>query len=202
MTSKTSIFSRARRKNNGPPDRQEETHKKYIIHFTEIQFSPVLPSSAQFSRVFPSFHQFCRVFLLISSSSTQFRPVLPSFLQFSPVLSFPQFCPISRTSFQFSFFATSYSDTHTHRSFQMLEVATTLMNHSTKTTPGTCKILYITKREKPQHLYTTESRFEKHSCLTTTQCALFVNRSIYCYIGIIFRILANVVCRKLCNWCC
>ena len=84
----------------------------------------------------------------------------------------------------------------------MLEVATTLMNHSTKTTPDTCKILYITKREKPQHLYTTESRFEKHSCLTTTQCALFVNRSIYCYIGIIFRIIANVVCRKLCNWCC
>ena len=51
MTSKTSIFLRARRKNGGAPDRQEETHKKYIIHFTEIQFSPVLPSSAQFCLV-------------------------------------------------------------------------------------------------------------------------------------------------------
>ena len=106
MTSKTSIFLRARRKNNGPPDRQEETHKKYIIHFTEIQFSPVLPSSAQFSRVFPSFHQFCWVFLPISSSFTQFRPVLPSFAQFSSIFtSFAQFCPVSRKLFQFFDFA-------------------------------------------------------------------------------------------------
>ena len=63
MTSKTSIFLRARRKNDGPPDRQEETHKKYIIHFTEIQFSPVLPSSAQFCPVLPSFSQFYPVFI-------------------------------------------------------------------------------------------------------------------------------------------
>ena len=86
------IFLRARRKNNGPPDRQEETHKKYIIHFTEIQFSPVLPSSAQFCPVFPSFIQFSSVLLSFSSNFTQFRPVSPSFAQFCPVL--PSFFPV------------------------------------------------------------------------------------------------------------
>ena len=86
---------RVRRKNNGPPDRQEETHKKYIIHFTEIQFSPVPPSSAQFCPVFPSFIQFSSVLLSFSSNFTEFRPVLPSFAQFCAVLpSFAQFCPV------------------------------------------------------------------------------------------------------------
>ena len=107
---------RVRRKNNGPPDRQEETHKKYIIHFTEIQFSPVLPSSAQFCPVFPSFIQFSSVLLSFSSNFTQFHPVSPSFAQFCPVLpsfpqflpvlpSFAQFCPVSRKLFQFLDFA-------------------------------------------------------------------------------------------------
>ena len=96
MTSKTSIFLRARRKNNGTPDRQEETHKKYIIHFTEIQFSPVPPSSAQFCPVFPSFIQFSSVLLSFSSNFIQFRPVSPSFAQFCPVLpSFLQFSPVN-----------------------------------------------------------------------------------------------------------
>ena len=164
----------------------------------------IFSSFAQFCPVFPSFHQFCWVFLPISSSSTQFRPVLPSFAQFSSIFHSFEFSPVllNFSDVLSVFFFCNELFWHIHRSFQMLEVATTLMNHSTKTTPDTCKILYITKREKPQHLYTTESRFEKHSCLTTTQCALFVNRSIYCYIGIIFRIIANVVCRKLCNWCC
>ena len=95
MTSKTSIFLRARWKNDGAPDRQEETHKKYIIHFTEIQFSPVLPSSAQFCPVFPSFPQFSSVLLSFSSNFIEFHPVSPSFAQFCPVLpSFPQFLPV------------------------------------------------------------------------------------------------------------
>ena len=97
MTSKTSIFLRARRKNNGPPDRQEETHKKYIIHFTEIQFSPVLPSSAQFCPVFPSFIQFSSVLLSFSSNFTQFRPVSPSFAQFC--LVFSSFLQLTFTKF-------------------------------------------------------------------------------------------------------
>ena len=102
MTSKTSIFLRARRKNAGPLDRQEETHKKYIIHFTEIQFSPVLPSSAQFCPVFPSFIQFFSVLLSFSSNFTQFRPVSPSFAQFCPVLpSFAQFCAVLPSFAQF-----------------------------------------------------------------------------------------------------
>ena len=103
MTPKTLIFLRARRKNNGTPDRQEETHKKYIIHFTEIQFSPVLPSSAQFCPVFPSFIQFSSVLLSFSSNFTQFRPVSPSFAQFCPVLpSFLQFYPIFISFAEFS----------------------------------------------------------------------------------------------------
>jgi len=53
---------RVRRKNNGPPDRQEETHKKYIIHFNEIQFSRLLPSSAEFSPVFLGFIKFAEFF--------------------------------------------------------------------------------------------------------------------------------------------
>ena len=92
---KVIIFLNARRKNNGPPDRQEETHKKYIIHFTEIQFSPVLPSSAQFCPVFPSFPQFSSVLLSFSSNFIEFHPVSPSFAQFCPVfLNFYQFCPV------------------------------------------------------------------------------------------------------------
>ncbi len=103
MTSKTSIFLRARRKNDGPPDRQEETHKKYIIHFTEIQFSPVLPSSAQFCPVFPSFIQFSSVLLSFSSNFTQFHPVSPSFAQFCAVLpSFAQFSKFCQIFFNFS----------------------------------------------------------------------------------------------------
>ncbi len=103
MTSKTIIFLRARRKNNGPPDRQGETHKKYIIHFTEIQFSPVLPSSAQFCPVFPSFIQFSSVLLSFSSNFTEFRPVLPSFAQFCAVLpSFAQFSKFCQIFFNFS----------------------------------------------------------------------------------------------------
>ena len=106
MTSKTSIFLRARRKNDGSPDRQEETHKKYTIYFTEIQFSPVLPSSAQFCPVFPSFPQFSSVLLSFSSNFIEFHPVSPSVAQFSSIFtSFAQFCPVSRKLFQFFDFA-------------------------------------------------------------------------------------------------
>ena len=164
----------------------------------------IFSSFAQFCPVFPSFPQFSSILPSFSSNFIQLHPVPPSFAQFSSMFPSFEFSPVlpNFSDVLSIFFFCNELFWHTHRSFQMLEVATTLMNHSTKTTPDTCKILYITKREKPQHLYTTESRFEKHSCLTTTQCALFVNRSIYCYIGIIFRIIANVVCRKLCNWCC
>ena len=96
VTFKTSIFSRARRKNDGTPDRQEETHKKYIIHFAEIQFSPVLPSFAQFYAVLPSFAQFYPVFISFAEFFFQFHPVSPSFAQFCPVLpNFLQFSPVN-----------------------------------------------------------------------------------------------------------
>ena len=86
---------RVRRKNNGPPDRQEETHKKYIIHFNEIQFSRLLPSSAEFSPVFLGFINFAE----FSSNLIQFQPT-PSFAQFYPILSnFVQFSQVSLRNF-------------------------------------------------------------------------------------------------------
>ena len=103
ITFKTSIFLRARRKNDGAPDRQEETHKKYIIHFAEIQFSPVLPNFAQFYAVLPSFAQFYPVFISFAEFVFQFHPVSPSFAQFRPVFpSFPQFSLVFPSFHQFS----------------------------------------------------------------------------------------------------
>ena len=56
---------RVRRKNNGPPDRQEETHKNtssISSFFNEILFFRLLPSSAEFSPVFLGFINFAEFF--------------------------------------------------------------------------------------------------------------------------------------------